>query len=175
MLEWAYIGVNTSVPAAGGIECTGYLPLKRRIYETLLITSVFSYFAFWSWRKLLLPSGVCSRQPSPSLIRTLLFLHSFIFGIEIGFKLASQSLIWILNPCHVLTMIQLFLLISQPCRSVTAVFCIHMHMLNGPVLALVFPVLNTRQVGELCSGSHDLVGTYVDEAHKTFRRHSNEP
>lgn len=106
MFDWAYNGVNTSVPGAGGAECADYLSFERRVYETLLVSSLFSYLALWSWSKLSLPESACAYQARQNLLRTLLFLHSFVFGIEIGFKLASRSLIWLLNPCHVLTMIQ---------------------------------------------------------------------
>ncbi|VDP91126.1 unnamed protein product [Echinostoma caproni] len=150
MLEWTYSGVNTSVAGAGGAECVNYLSNRQRIYETFLVTAVFSYLCSWSWPRLCLPPRSYAHRPRPALFQTLLFLHSLIFGIEIGFKLASKSLIWVLNPCHVLTMMQLFLLAAQPSNAVTALFRLQMHMLNGPLLALAFPVLNTRQVCAFC-------------------------
>ena len=42
----------------------------------------------------------------------LLGLFGLVFGMEIGFKLATKQLIWLLNPCHMLSMLQLFLMVS---------------------------------------------------------------
>ena len=38
--------------------------------------------------------------------RILLVIMSLMFGAEIGFKLATRQLIYILNPCHVTTAFQ---------------------------------------------------------------------
>ena len=57
----------------------------------------------------------CSRIPraqdfklsgSPGTQTFLLVVLTFIFGIELGFKLASKQTLYLLNPCHVLTAAQ---------------------------------------------------------------------
>ena len=54
--------------------------------------------------------------------RSLLGLFGVVFGMQIGFKLSSRQLIWLLNPCHMLSFIQLFLLVSPNTKFSTYLF-----------------------------------------------------
>lgn len=87
------------------------------------------------------------RNSWPCMKRALLVFLCMVFGIEIGYKFATKSLIYLLNPCHMVNFMQIYLLASDHQRKskiVNTVFRIHLYLLNGPFLALIFYVVNTR-------------------------------
>ncbi|CAI2724952.1 unnamed protein product [Schistosoma spindalis] len=143
MLSWTYTGVNTSIEGAGGQSCINYITTKRRCFESTCVCITFLYTLYWSYLKFSVGSPRHS-DGQTKLRQILLVLHTFVFGIEIGFKLATSTLIWILNPCHIITMLQILFLASSSSWLTTFIFRIHLHMMNGPLLALTFPILNTR-------------------------------
>ncbi|KFM77106.1 Transmembrane protein 164, partial [Stegodyphus mimosarum] len=144
--DWSYHGVNHSIKGNGGPDCVNFLSSQRRILETVVACSIGCYSVCWGYKRYTLP-------PVPKVVREdrggkrlLLVLMCLVFGIEIGFKFSSRTVIYILNPCHIITTIQIFLLAAPPTsKTVTALFRIHMHSLYGAFLAIFFPVLNTRK------------------------------
>jgi hypothetical protein len=120
MLEWTYAGINFSAKSAepwaddGGIECAAHSTLRQRLLETLLTIIVASseiyYAAFYSKNHIgrSFPREYArERQGRPSVLRRLvLVFYALLWGIEIGFKLASRQFMYILNPCHMVTLIQ---------------------------------------------------------------------
>ncbi|CAH8451876.1 unnamed protein product [Schistosoma turkestanicum] len=144
MLRWTYIGVNTSIEGAGGQSCINYITAKRRCFESTCVCITFLYALYRSCPRFNVGNLHSSQQTK--LGQLLLVLHTFVFGIEIGFKLATSTFIWILNPCHVITILQILLLASPSSSLRTFIFRVHLHMLNGPLLALTFPILNTRSL-----------------------------
>lgn len=143
--EWAYAGVNHSLAGNGGPECAQFLSGRRRLWETVLAVLWTSVLAIASCRRLQVP-------PAPKVVREdrggkrcLLVLLCLVFGMELGFKFSSRTVIYILNPCHVITMLQIIMLAAPPTSCLlTVLFRVHVHWMNGPLLALLFPVLNTR-------------------------------
>lgn len=106
VLEWAYTGVNITVAGNGGPECTQFLTMKTRIFETLLVMSLTIPLMRWGFRNLSPLDVDCSTVVEPTGKRVLLVLMSLIWGIEIGFKFSSRTVIFLLNPCHVTTALQ---------------------------------------------------------------------
>ncbi|KAJ6632977.1 Transmembrane protein, partial [Pseudolycoriella hygida] len=76
----------------------------------------------------------------------LLIAMTFTLGMELGFKLSQRSVIYILNPCHITSIIQIYLLSARPCKSTTALFRIHLNYLNGPLLAFLLPEIESRTI-----------------------------
>ncbi|KAG8228095.1 hypothetical protein J437_LFUL000097 [Ladona fulva] len=203
MFDWAIAGVNISLPSEGGPKCAAYLPLSKRLYETIVILGIAVCVFFWArshpvlsriflcrrseckiyreqhsqgipsssreWNnrnvendneenenllrdnRNLCPVNYCSEN---KLIREslqdrnrknwLLILLCLIWGAEIGFKLATRTVIYLFNPCHVVTAVQIYLLAAQPSSQLTAIFRMHLYFLNGAILAFLFPNTEAR-------------------------------
>ena len=102
-----YGGVDFALPGNGGKECAEYLSPKQRVVETV-VYELFTIFVFWKMLgKVSIPKELPAyREGSGVGKRLLMVVHCLIFGIEIGFKFATKQVIFLLNPCHVLTAIQ---------------------------------------------------------------------
>lgn len=140
-----YGGVDFSLPGNGGKECAAFLSSNQRVVETA-VYELFTCFVLWNMLgKVSIPEKLPAYREGTGVgKRLLLVVHCLIFGIEIGFKFATKQVIFLLNPCHVLTAIQIYLLAVPPSKRVLCVFRIHNYLLFGALQALLFPVVNTR-------------------------------
>jgi len=140
-------GIDFDLPGNGGTECWNFMTLKRRLMETVLGIIVTSSALVLGkiCRKDEFKSSNRSAQWSMSTPRTLLIVTmSMCYGMELTYKLATKQLIFIINPCHVMCLLQLTVLCLNPFTSVAQhLFRI---MLNGmffPLCACIFPVTNS--------------------------------
>jgi hypothetical protein len=70
--------------------------------------------------------------------------YSLVFTIELVYKFITRTGIFLMNPCHVTTVLQLTLLHMPDSPGTTQLFRFHTYTMPGAVIALVFPILNTR-------------------------------
>lgn len=145
MFEWAYSGTDGSVPRNFGPECAYYLSIQRIIIETVIICILCISAVRYSLPKLVVPDADHGRSDRGGR-RLLLIAMTLFWGMEIGFKFASKTVIYLLNPCHVTTAIQIYLLAAPPSKTTTAVFRFHLNFLNGPLLACLFPETASRKI-----------------------------
>ncbi|XP_001632987.2 transmembrane protein 164 [Nematostella vectensis] len=145
ILDIAYGGVNHSLPGNGGPACARFLSTRQRVLETvsyMLFCVVLLYFILPRCR---IPEKLPPlREGTLFARRLLLVLLCVTFAIEAGFKVATKQVIYLLNPCHVLNVLQIYLLAAKPSKHVLCLFRINMYILFGALLAVVFPVVNTR-------------------------------
>ncbi|KAM3964678.1 transmembrane protein 164 [Aphomia sociella] len=146
MFEWAYSGANKAVPRNVGPECAYFLSPHRQIIETVIVTTICIYILIKTYPKLEIMQETNYIKSDRGGKRLLVILLALLWGMEIGFKFASRTVIYLLNPCHVTTLIQIYLLAAPPSKTVTALFRIHLNLLNGPLLAFLFPETASRTI-----------------------------
>ncbi|OWF56703.1 transmembrane protein 164-like [Mizuhopecten yessoensis] len=145
MFDWAYNGVNFDLAGNGGEKCRNFIVLFQRILESIFACVVAGFMIYPSLMRLTLPKKVTPLEKTDRCgKRILLVVMCLTFGIELGFKLATGQMIYTLNPCHIVTIIQIYCLAAPPTRSLTVIFRLHLHLLTGAPIALLFPVTNTR-------------------------------
>jgi hypothetical protein len=107
MLEWMYSGVDFNLAGNGGEACANFLSKEQLIVETVVVV-LYAVICelYYPWRK-----SVSNHKPNLELRerfgrKLLLAGLCLIWGIEIGYKLSTRQLIFILNPCHFITFLQ---------------------------------------------------------------------
>lgn len=144
---WAYDGVNGSIPRNTGFECVNYLTTTRHIAESLILIPVAIVIFKFGMSKL--PPLQINYSGTDRIVfgkQLLLITMTALLGLEMGFKLCTRTAIYILNPCHVTSMLQVYLLSAKPSKWTTTLFRIHINYLNGPLLAFLFPEHESRKI-----------------------------
>lgn len=127
-----YGGIRPDIPGHGGAQCAAYLSKPTMILETVLSTSIMTFVGVLGYYTYTMPRVVPAKRSS-TFNTFLLVLLCVVFGVEIGYKLSSRQVLYLLNPCHVITVIevirfslffndynfflQIFLLASGPSRA----------------------------------------------------------
>ena len=107
--SWATAGVTNETPRTMGPECENYMTNRRRWIEAVLFCIFFICVIKWASKRLEpihIPDAKELEKPHSTTRLILLLFMTYIFGIEMGFKLANRSVIFALNPCHIQTVVQ---------------------------------------------------------------------
>ena len=100
-----YGGIRADIPGHGGAECAAYLSRNTMLFETLLSTCMMITVAVFGFYTYTMPQ-ITSPEKCSSCKKLLLILLCLVFGVEFGFKLCSRQVLYLLNPCHVITVIE---------------------------------------------------------------------
>lgn len=113
LLDWVYGGVDPKFEGNGGPECAAFIAPQQRISESLVILIIALVEIGVALKKINLSKELkvvgkdCAKAKEDSLGKNLLLVAlCMTFGVEVGFKFATKTVIYLLNPCHVITMIQ---------------------------------------------------------------------
>lgn len=101
-------GIRPEIPGHGGEECANFLSPKTMVFETLLSTTMMITVGIIGWFTYTMPKTF-PKQANSTSKQFLLVLLCLVFGIEIGYKICSKQVLYLLNPCHVLTVIEVCL------------------------------------------------------------------
>ena len=101
-----YGGIQPNIPGNGGPTCVAFLSKGQLVFETLLGTALVVLFALCGAKTYTLPAKVTSAGKDPPFKKVLLVILSIVFAIEIVFKVRSRQLLYLLNPCHVCTVLE---------------------------------------------------------------------
>lgn len=106
--DWAYAGVNASVPRNAGPDCANYLTTRRHWVECVLVVIGCLFALKWAIGRAKPLPGIVAGAVAHMTVgkKILLIWMTFTLGLELGFKLSSRSVIYILNPCHITSIIQ---------------------------------------------------------------------
>lgn len=113
LLDWVYGGVDPRFEGNGGPECAAFVTPQQRLFESLIIVCLSVVEVALALRKINVSKEHREavkdgrKNKEDSLGKNLLLVAlCMTFGVEVGFKFATKTVIYLLNPCHVVTMVQ---------------------------------------------------------------------
>ena len=89
-----------------GQRCVAFLSKGQLLFETLLGTALVVLFSLCGAKTYTLPAKVASAGKDPLFKKVLLVVLSVVFAIEIVYIVCSRQLLYLLNPCHVCTVLE---------------------------------------------------------------------
>jgi hypothetical protein len=140
-----YGGIRPDVPGHGGEECAAYLPTNMKLLDTgIAVLLMIPYFTY-AIKTYTLPTNIKKRENNV-VQRILLVTLCVVMGIQIGFKISAKSLLYILNPCYLMTAVEIYLLSTTPSKFSVAMLRMLIHHVYGAAVAMLFPEVGPTDI-----------------------------
>lgn len=112
LLDWIYGGVDPKFEGNGGPACAAFITRQQRFNESMVIVLLSIAEVVLALKKIdfakehkEIKHGRNNKEDSLGK-NLLLVALCMTFGVEVGFKFATKTVIYLLNPCHIVTMVQ---------------------------------------------------------------------
>jgi len=123
----------------GGPVCASTVPFILNVIEMV----GFGFFGILIYRRLattrmnLGPLAVYSEK-SDTLDKVIGVILTIVFTAEVSYKIITQKVMFLLQPCHIITAIMIYCLFSRS-RTSDWLFTMSMGCMFGPVSAMILP------------------------------------
>lgn len=138
-----YGGIDSSIPGHGGEKCLQYLDRNLMVLDTAIATAMMIIVFIFALKTYSFPQ-MKSKPVEPASKQVLLVILCLVLGVELGYKFSSKQVLYLLNPCHVITMAEIYLLGAKQSPSSMATLRLLIHYLYGALIAMVLPDTHAR-------------------------------
>lgn len=105
-------------------EC---IHIQKVMFSSSLLAALIAIIAcIFAYKSYSLPGITQSPSTEPTTKKVLLILLCVVFGAEIGYKCAAKKALYLLNPCHVLTLMEVKVfneLLKSTLQLITIIHC----------------------------------------------------
>ena len=134
ILDVLYGGIRPEIPGHGGEECASFLSLNTMFLESVLSTFMMIAVGIFGFYTFTMPQTFPSEK-APTVKKLMLIILCLVFGVECGYKICSRQVLYLLNPCHIITAIEVAIanvlfLDSQLTNILFRFFCV-LHVLQS--------------------------------------------
>lgn len=149
-------GVDFDLEGNGGPDCRDHVSFSLRGLEVTVSMVIFALSLVLGQK---FDQGKSSSQQGPTSppprhrlppwhSLAFLVIFSIVYGVEVSYKFATKQVIFLLNPCHVLTVTNILVLAAYIGGRAQSPSWQILHRLNCflihcPIAAMLFPVTNT--------------------------------
>ena len=96
---------------SGGPKCQSHLPLYMKLSENVVVALYMMFLYAWTFRTLTRVTDstvekMRKRDETSASKKFVLAAFCLVFGMQLAYKVISKRLIFLLNPCHALSIAQ---------------------------------------------------------------------
>lgn len=126
-------------------ECYAFMSFERNLYDSFIFSCMFVAIAYYGWyrRKHTVKPEAVTQQRMSKFDKFLSYSFLLVFLVEIGYKYFSNQLVFLLQPCHVVTVLELFVLFTRGPHA-ELVLNVTIHILWAPYATSLFVVSSSN-------------------------------